>query len=83
MQPIPFESYPFMLSTVTDTATPCQQIPIYYIHSLERPFCRIPGCACHRKSREIAKLLGFISEGILTLREAADLIEQDQKEGNA
>ena len=80
---LPFEQDPHVLSMDTDTATPRPQISIYYIHSLESPFCRNATCACHRKSREVARLIGFVAEGIMTLREAANLIDEERIEGEA
>jgi hypothetical protein len=47
-------------------------VPVYHFHTLENPFCAVPWCACHTSQQEIAKLLEQISEGVLTLREAAD-----------
>lgn len=72
MQGIPLERYAPVFSPATDTATPQKPIPIFYIHSAEHPFCRDPECECHKYQREVAKLLGFINDGIMTLREAAD-----------
>ncbi len=77
---LPLQNYPFVLPTETDTATPRTPIPIYYIHTFKSPFCRNPECECHRRSREVARLLRLISEGIMTLEEAAHLIEEE-KEG--
>jgi hypothetical protein len=53
-----------------DTEAPRMLIPIYYIHSLEHPFCRDFACECHLHQRQIAHLLGLVYEGELTLREA-------------
>src|SRR5260370_25651521 len=72
---LPFEDHPVLLLQDTDTATPRSQIPIYYLHSLTRPFCANPVCSCQRTSKEPAQLLGFIIEGVLTIEEAAHLID--------
>lgn len=50
-------------------------VPIFFIHTVEMPFCPIPGCWCHRNQEEIAKLLEHIEQGEMTLREAADFAE--------
>ncbi len=86
MQGIPLHQllseYLPVLATETDTAHPRTPIPIYYFHTAEQPFCDNSLCECHRQQREVKKLLGLIDEGIMTLREAADLlIEGKQSEG--
>lgn len=78
---LPLTEYPQLAPLVTDTASPRQRVPVYYIHSLERPFCANPFCRCHSQQQEIKKLLGHIVDGVMTLREAADLI--DGKRGEA
>lgn len=79
MQGFPLEQYQPVFSLVTDTATPQKPIPIYSIHSLEQPFCPDFNCACHSQQREIARLLGLINEGILTLREASDFQNGEER----
>ncbi|HJT56702.1 MAG TPA: hypothetical protein VJ761_09420 [Ktedonobacteraceae bacterium] len=79
MPGIPLEPYKPVFSLATDTATPQKPIPILFIHCVEHPFCRNPLCECHRQQREIAKLLGLINDGIMTLREAADSIQGEKK----
>jgi len=74
---LPLSDFPKLKPTVTDTASPQQRIPVYYIHSLNQPFCPDPACKCHRQQQEVKKLLHSIVDGILTLREAADLIDDD------
>ena len=59
------------LRTDTDTATPRAQVPVLYIHSQEKPFCRDFACECHLYQRHVASLLGAVYEGEMTLREAA------------
>ncbi len=78
---LPLTEYPRLAPQVTDTASPQQRIPVYYIHSLSQPFCPNSLCQCHRQQQEIKKLLGHIVEGIMTLREAADLIDDKKSEG--
>jgi len=80
---LPLEQHPPVFLTDTDTATPRQQTPIFYIHSLKQPFCRNFDCACHRHQREIANLLRLITEGIMTLEEAARFVNEEGKEGDA
>src|SRR5258707_15630905 len=72
------EDHPVLMLQHTDTATPRSQIPIYYLHSLTRPFCANPVCICQRTRKEAAQLLGFIIEGVLTIKEAAHLIDGKQ-----
>jgi len=71
---VPLEQYRPIFSLATDTATPQRPIPIYYIHSVQQPYCRNPECACHKSQKEVARLLGLIADGIMTLREAADFV---------
>jgi hypothetical protein len=59
----------------TDTAHPQEVVPIYLIHTTDHPFCPLPGCGCHTNHQEIARLLGQIRDGLLTLREAADFAD--------
>ena len=69
-----FDGYPAFLPQETDTAAARSPVPIYYIHSLAHPFCGNALCACHRGSRGIARLFGYLSEGVLTLQSAAPLL---------
>ncbi len=78
---LPLTEYPQLAPLVTDTASPRQRIPVYYIHSLQQPFCPNPMCKCHSQQQEIKRLLGNIVDGIMTLREAADLIDDKKSEG--
>jgi len=59
----------------SDTAHPQSVVPIYQFHTLDNPFCAVPWCACHKNQKAIGELLGQISEGVLTLREAADFTD--------
>ncbi len=87
MQGYPFElpltEYPPLTPLVTDTASPQQRIPIYYIHALSQPFCPNSECKCHRQQQEVRRLLDNIVEGIMTLRDAANLIDEERREGDA
>ena len=87
MQGYPFElpltEYPLLTVLVTDTASPRIRIPVYYIHHKNQPFCRNALCLCHRQQQEIRRLLSLIVDGILTLQEAADLIREVRREGEA
>ena len=80
---LPLTEYPRLAPLVTDTASPQQRIPVYYIHSLSQPFCPNPACRCHRQQQEIQRLLSHIVDGIMTLREAADLIDDKKSEEEA
>jgi len=82
----PFDLYqltdmPAVTPRATDTASPNLPIPIYFIHSLEQPFCKNPGCKCHWRQREVRRLLESIIEGNLTLKEAARLLDDVNEEG--
>lgn len=66
---------PAITPRATDTASPNLPIPIYFIHSLEAPFCKRPGCKCQWQQQEVRRLLGSIVEGELTLKEAADFLD--------
>ncbi len=59
----------------TDTVHPQAVVPIYPIHTLENPFCPLPGCECHTNQEAIARLLEQVGDGLLTLREAADFAD--------
>ena len=79
---LPLTEYPLLTPLVTDTAYPQQSIPVYYFHSFEHPFCKDTNCKCHWKQQEVARLLGSILEGELSLREAANLIDAEEREGD-
>jgi hypothetical protein len=74
-----FDGYPAFLQQESDTATARSPIPIYYIHSFAHPFCRNARCACHRGSRNIARLFGHLTEGVVTLRAAATLLGEGRE----
>src|SRR6266581_2721356 len=77
---LPLTEYPLLSPLVTDTTRPVQTIPVYYFHSLEQPFCRDATCQCHSRQQEVKRLLGNVLEGNLTLREAANLIDEERGE---
>ena len=66
---------PTLMPRATDTASPNLPIPIYFIHSLEEPFCTSPDCKCQWQQREVMRLLGSIVEGEMTLKEAVDFLD--------
>ena len=76
----PLGDYPPVLSFDTDTATPRQQIPVYYLHSFEEPFCTNETCQCFVKRQEIKSLFVKIVEGKFNLEKAVDLIDDTQRE---
>lgn len=59
------------LRTETDTATPRPVIPIFLIHSIDAPFCNLPGCWCHPDKANLAPFLAAIQNGELTVHMAA------------
>lgn len=65
----------FRLRYTTDTAYSQDIVPIYFIHSIDHPFCPIPSCWCHTDQARIAELLRHIENGVMTLREAADFAD--------
>jgi hypothetical protein len=78
---LPLTDFPHLAPRVTDTARPQQHIPIYFIHSLEQPFCTNPKCKCQWQQKEVRRLLGSILEGEITLRQAANLLDEVSNEG--
>jgi len=72
---------PRLMSQATDTASPNIPVPIYFIHSLERPFCKNLRCKCHWQQQQVKRLLGNIVEGAMTLREAANFLNDLNGEG--
>ena len=72
---------PAIQPQATDTASPNLPVPIYFIHSLERPFCKTPGCKCQWQQKEVRRLLGSIIEGEMTLKQAADFLDDVNGEG--
>jgi hypothetical protein len=78
MQGFPLEQYQPVFSLVTDTATPQKPIPIHFVHSMQQPFCSNENCECHKRQREVARLLELINDGIMTLREAANFVEDEE-----
>jgi hypothetical protein len=66
---------PHLAPMVTDTASPHTPIPMYFIHSLDQPFCRDHTCKCHWQQQQVKRLLENIVEGDMTLRQAADFID--------
>jgi hypothetical protein len=78
---LPLTEYPRLAPLMTDTASPRQRIPVYYIHAPKQPFCKNSLCLCHRQQQDIQRLLTLIVEGMMTLREAADLISEGRREG--
>ncbi len=72
---------PRLMPQATDTASPNAPVPIYFIHSLERPFCKNLRCKCHWQQQQVKRLLGNIVEGAMTLREAANFLDDLNGEG--
>lgn len=72
---------PPLLPRVSDTTSPNLQVPIYFIHSLRRPFCTNPRCKCQWQQFEVRRLLASTVEGNMTLKEAARLLGDVNGEG--
>ena len=72
---------PRLTPQATDTASPNLPVPMYFIHSLERPFCRNASCKCHWQRQEVRQLLESIFEGDMTLKEAARFLDDVNREG--
>lgn len=60
---------------ITDTSHPVDLVPIYFMHTIDAPFCPLPGCWCHTDQEQIAPLLQHIADGEMTLQEAANFAE--------
>ena len=71
----PFEHSILALRAARDTAHPQGVVPIYLIHTLENPFCSLPGCWCRIDQARIAPVLEAIKRGEMTLQEAVNLVE--------
>jgi hypothetical protein len=66
---------PLIVSFETDTNQPRSNVPIFFVHSPEQPFCSNPLCACHQNQTHIAQLVAAIQQGEMTLKEAADFAD--------
>ncbi len=71
----PSEHSVFALRIETDTAYPQEMVPIYLIHTIENPFCSLPGCWCQTDQERIIPLLEQIKRGEMTLREAVNFVD--------
>ena len=60
---------------------PFTPVPIYFIHSLERPFCKNPCCKCHWQQQQVQRLVGHILEGDMKLKEAEHFMDEVNREG--
>jgi hypothetical protein len=70
------DEYPDFLPQETETAHPRSPIPIFYIHSLRKPYCHNPLCPCQRQRHEAMRLMGYVADGQLLLADAAVLVEE-------
>ena len=61
------------LHSPTDTTHPQTVIPIYFIHSVARPFCDSPSCWCQHHKANIVPLLKAVQIGTLSLAESTSL----------
>ena len=71
----PFEHSILALRVPTDTAHPQEIVPIYLIHTLEHPFCPLPGCWCRTDQTRIALILEAIEQGEFNFQEADHFVE--------
>ena len=70
--------------SVTDSGAPAiSPVPVYVIHSFERPFCQKATCACQRQQQEVVRVLVSIIEGRVELEPAAVPMGTDRKEPHA
>ncbi len=71
MQTVPYHLFarecPAYVQQDTDTATPRQPIPIYYIHEGDAPFCANTSCFCQRAKQAGALMYQEIAAGKLLL----------------
>jgi len=58
-----------------NTAASQHIIPIYIVHTMEKPFCTNPLCACHQNQTQILLLLLALEQDEMTLREASDFVD--------
>jgi hypothetical protein len=68
-------SIPLTLSFETDTSRPRSVVPIYFIHTLDHPFCANPHCECRQNQSQITLLLEAIRAGEMALHEAANFAD--------
>ena len=66
---------------VSDTARPITDIPIYFIHSLEQPFCDRSGCWCQSNQAPITQLLTATKTGALLLGKAENFADGKTSSG--
>lgn len=57
--------------------SPLSPLPVFYIHSFEKPFCDDPSCKCQLHKKEIAQLFVRIVEGKLELEKANQFRERE------
>ena len=67
------------IRTITDTAHPQTIVPIYFIHTIQQPFCSLSGCWCQANKAQITKVLLAVQAGEWLLAEAVNL-NSDQEE---
>ncbi len=60
----------------SDTAHPQDIVPIYFVHTMERPFCQEPSCWCHTAQASAAMLLEAVQRGVMVLHSAADFADE-------
>jgi hypothetical protein len=65
----------FVLRYQSDSAHPQDIVPIYLVHSMERPFCQVPSCWCHTDQGKVVTLLESIQSGVMILHEATDFVK--------
>jgi hypothetical protein len=63
----------------TDTAHPQASVPIYFIHTMQQPFCARPGCWCQAEQARIGQLLASLKNNELCVAEAASFTDGKAK----
>ena len=60
----------------TDTAHAQAVVPIYLIHTIQKPFCNHPGCWCQANQTRIVQLLADLKRRELLVSEAASFADE-------
>ena len=56
--------------------SPWKPLPVFYIHSFEKPFCENPLCTCQWHRKEVHQLFVQIVEGKFELEKAKQFTER-------
>ncbi len=55
-----------------DSAVPRQIVTVYFVHTIQNPFCLNPLCECHQNQEQIAEHFDAIETGQMILKNAAE-----------